>query len=100
VVSAAAGPQEAHNFLQADSTLYRRSGSNPWQQVSAGFLPSQGTLTSVLATQEAESGVFYAANNHGVFRSGDTGNTWESFPIPWPEEAKLGWARALVVQES
>jgi photosystem II stability/assembly factor-like uncharacterized protein len=100
VVSAAAGPQRAHNFLQADSTLYRRSGSDPWQQVRAGLPPSQGTLTSVLATQEAESGVFYAANNHGVFRSGDTGNTWESLPIPWPEGAKLGWARALVVQES
>ncbi len=42
------------------------------------------------STQEVEPGVFYAANNRGIFRSVDTGPTWEALPIPWPQDTKPG----------
>jgi hypothetical protein len=42
----------------------------------------------VLTANQAEPGVFYAANNHGLYRSADAGRSWERLDvldIPWPE---------------
>jgi len=97
VISAARGPQQAHNPQSAESALYRRSGESEWQQVRDGFPEPRGLLTSVLATHEAEPGVFYAANNEGVFRSADAGANWAALPIRWPQGMRIGRAHALVV---
>lgn len=97
VISAAPGPQEAHNPMHAESAIYRRSGTGQWQQVRNGLPAPQGLLASVLAANEAEPGVFYAGNNHGVFRSADDGTTWKQLPIPWPTGTHVGRVSALVV---
>jgi hypothetical protein len=97
VVSAAPGPQQAHNLAAAESALYRRVGSNPWQQIREGLPSARGMLASVLATTEAEPGVFYAANNYGLFRSADAGVSWKELPIPWPTGTQLGRANALII---
>ena len=97
VISAAPGPQEAHNPMSAESAIYRRSGNSQWQQVRDGLPTARGLLTSVLAANEAEPGVFYAGNNKGLFRSTDAGSTWEELPIPWPAGTRIGRANALVV---
>jgi hypothetical protein len=97
VVSAAPGPQQAHAIMSAESALYRRSIGGQWQQVKDGLPPEHGMLASVLATNEAEPGVFYAANNKGLFHSVDRGVTWEELPIPWPTNMQLGRPHALVV---
>src|SRR3984893_8241403 len=65
IISAAPGPQQAHNPQQAESAIYRRSGSGPWQQVSNGLPAPRGLLASTLAANEAEPGVFYSGNNQG-----------------------------------
>lgn len=96
VISAAPGPQEAHNPMSAESAIYRRSGGDQWQQVREGLPPARGLLASVLAANEAEPGVFYTANNKGLFRSADAGSTWEELPIAWPAGIRLGRAHALV----
>jgi photosystem II stability/assembly factor-like uncharacterized protein len=85
MVSAAHGPNQAHNPTAAESVIYRRSGGSAWQRVEAGLPPERGTLGSVLATNEGEPGVFYAANNRGLYRSADAGRSWEHRVIPWPE---------------
>lgn len=95
VISAAPGPQQAHTLQQAESAIYRRAGSSPWQKVQAGLPAAHGSLTSVLAASGA--GVFYAASNQGVFCSRDAGVNWETLPIPWPSDLSLGRAHALVV---
>ena len=97
VISAAPGPQQAHNPRSAESALYRRVGTSQWQQVREGLPPSRGLLASVLAVNEAEPGIFYAANNKGLFRSADAGFSWEAPPIPWSAGTALGRAHALVV---
>ncbi len=97
VVSGASGPQTAHNPYQAESAIYRRAGNGPWQQVHNGLPPSKGMLASVLATHETEPGVFYAANNIGIFRSSDAGLNWESLPIRWPENTPSERISALVI---
>lgn len=97
LITAARGPQQAHMPQSAESVLYRRVGRGPWQQVRAGFPEPRGLLASVLATHAAEPGIFYAANNQGVFRSADAGLSWETLPIPWPQGLRFGRAHALVV---
>jgi hypothetical protein len=41
----------------------------------------EGTQASATAVNRAEVGVFYIANNQGVFRSTDAGRTWERLSI-------------------
>ncbi len=96
VISAAPGPQEAHNPRSAESAIYRRTGGSPWQQVRDGLPEPRGLLASVLVANEAEPGVFYAANNQGVFRSADAGTSWEALRIRWPAGTRLGRASGLV----
>ena len=97
VISAAPGPQEAHNPRHAESAIYRRAAGSQWQQVRSGLPEARGLLTSVLSTNEVEPGVFYAANNKGVFRSADSGSNWEAMTILWPVGTRLGRAHGLVV---
>jgi hypothetical protein len=97
VVSAAPGPNQAHNPANAQSAIFRRAGAGPFQLVSDGLPDQRGTMASVLTSNEAEQGVFYAANNHGVFRSQDSGITWEALPIPWPSGTLLGHVNGLAV---
>src|SRR5260221_204027 len=59
VISAAPGPQEAHNPMSAESAIYRRSGGGQWQQVREGLPSARGLLASVLAANEPEPGASY-----------------------------------------
>lgn len=97
VISAAPGPRQAHDLPTAESAIYRRSGGYPWQVIHNGLPPAHGSLAAVLATNEAELGVFYAANNQGVFRSSDAGFSWETLPFLGSATTHLGRAHALVV---
>jgi photosystem II stability/assembly factor-like uncharacterized protein len=97
VISAASSPQAAHIPRYASSAIYRRVGDSPWQRVQEGLPTSQGFTASVLATHQAEPGVFYAANSQGIFRSTDAGKFWEELSIPWPDNTRLGRVAALVV---
>lgn len=99
VISAARGPQEAHNPRGAESAIYRRSGDSEWLQVRDGLPSERGMLASVLAAHAAAPGVFYAANNKGLFRSTDAGSTWVELPVPWPTGLQLGRAHALVTMQ-
>jgi photosystem II stability/assembly factor-like uncharacterized protein len=99
VISAAHGPQQAHNPMSAESTVYRRSQNSPWQQVRAGLPEEKGLLTCVLTANAAEPGVFYAGSNKGIFRSADAGVSWEELAMHWPDNFQMGRVHALVVVE-
>jgi photosystem II stability/assembly factor-like uncharacterized protein len=100
VISAAHGPQQAHNALNAESAVYRRSKSSPWQQVRAGLPGEKGFLACVLTANPAEPGIFYAGSNTGIFRSTDAGVSWEAVPLPRPDTFQMGRVHALVVVEA
>lgn len=97
VISAAPGPQEAHNPAHALSAMYRRSENGPWQLLHDGLPEQKGMLASVIAVNPAEPGVFYAANNQGIFRSADTGLSWEKLTVNWPDGAHTNRPAALIV---
>ncbi|MGH7912071.1 MAG: WD40/YVTN/BNR-like repeat-containing protein [Candidatus Dormibacteraceae bacterium] len=85
VVSAAQSPAHAHSPQVADSTVYRRRGTGPWQEVGQGLPASRGTLRTLFAAPPGEPGVFYAASNRGVYRSADQGASWEPVVAPLPD---------------
>lgn len=97
LVSAAASPDRAHNAQHAESTIYRATGGGPWFPVQAGLPQSQGTVTAALAANDDEPGVFYAGNNHGLYRSPDSGESWNRLEIAWPEGADAWRVHDLAV---
>jgi hypothetical protein len=101
LMSLACGPAQAHQPPLAESFLYRRRGGGPWQKLGqqTGVFAPQGTLISELATLDAQLGVFYCANNKGVFRSADAGDTWGQLPLPWPEKYARRHVRGFAVVE-
>lgn len=97
VVSAATSPMQAHSPDSAESTVYRRDDGGPWQEVRSGLPDTEGTLASVFAGGGAEPGVFYALNNHGLYRSLDAGKDWARLELPWPERYLRQHPQALLV---
>ena len=74
-------------------------GSAPWHQVTAGLPATRGMTRSVLAAGGGAGGTFYAANNHGIFRSPDHGASWQHLDIPWPERYRTQCVQALLVDD-
>jgi photosystem II stability/assembly factor-like uncharacterized protein len=99
IVSASSGPATAHNAAHADSVIYRRDGGGAWSQATTGLPLSRGTTRAALATGRAGAGIFYAANNHGLFRSVDHGMSWQQLDIAWPEAYRAQCIQALIVDE-
>jgi hypothetical protein len=101
LMSVARGPAQAHQPPLAESFLYRRSGGGPWRKLEQtaddGLFMPQGTLISELTSLDAQPGVFYCANNRGVFHSADAGQTWEKLDLPWPERYAMKHVRGFQV---
>lgn len=97
VVSAARGPEQAHNPGLAQSFIYRRTAGKPWQMITEGLPDPNGTIIYVLTSNLAEYGVFYAACNRGIYRSADMGRTWKQLDIAWPERYRRQHASGMAV---
>jgi hypothetical protein len=97
LVSAASSPMAAHNPAAAESFVYRRNAGGPWRRVSDGLPDATGTTAPVLAAHPAEPGVFFAADNHGVFRSGDGGLRWSALLAELPAEHRHSRAGAIAI---
>lgn len=85
VVSGASGPYVSYRPSNAEAYVYRKSGDGPFDLAMDGLPQAAGTVASRLATHPAEPGTFYAANNHGLFRSEDAGASWRPVEVDWPE---------------
>lgn len=83
LIAVAKDPYTAHvyNDGNCESTLYKSDISmNYWKEVTVGLPNTKGTLISALSEK---NGIFFAANNKGVFFSKDKGETWNgTFNIP------------------
>jgi hypothetical protein len=100
VISAAHGPRQAHSLDGASSQIYRKQGASPWQPVEQGLPAPTGNRAYVLATTDMEPTTFYAANEHGLYRSADTGHSWERIDIAWPREHTAGRVHAMLITEA
>lgn len=98
IVSAASNPQLAHHYL-GESTIYRKAQGQPWQEITNGLPPAKGSMTAVITSSAAESGVFYLLSNRGCSHSTDAGLSWEPLPFPWGERLHHQHPQALAVGE-
>jgi hypothetical protein len=62
--------------------------------------PPSGTVISILAANPKIVVEFYAINNHGIFCSIDSGNSWKMLDgIAWPKEYLSQHPLTLAVRE-
>lgn len=100
VTSASPSARQAHarSGAGAEAIICRRNGGEPWKEIRSGLPDPKGTPAYVLATNEAEPGVFYGAPHFGdIYRSADTGLTWEQLDVVWPEGYQPRDIRGLTV---
>ncbi len=90
VVSAAQDARSAYGTGTPESYLYRKTATPPsepaegvWTRVERDIPTGEGVLRAVLAAGTAP-GELYAINNHGIYRSGDGGGSWNRLEIEWP----------------
>lgn len=95
IVSAALGPFVAYSPRRAEAYVYRKRARRSFEPATEGLPDARGTVASRFATSPDEPGVMYAANNHGLFRTADAGQTWKALEIPWPQGAFAHGVEAL-----
>ncbi len=86
LISASRSAMSAHSAERAETWIYRRMANEPWRVVSRGLPEARGTTISSLVADPHDRGVVYAANNRGVYRSDDMGESWERLEIAWSSE--------------
>ncbi|HSM58688.1 MAG TPA: hypothetical protein VK879_21215 [Candidatus Sulfomarinibacteraceae bacterium] len=100
VVSAARGPRMSYHPRGAEAYVYcKPAAAGPFKMAMEGLPPAEGTIASRLATHAAQPGVFYAANNHGLFRSNVAERRWQALPVEWPEGVFRNRVNAVAVFE-
>ena len=75
VVSAASGPHSAYVVGRSDGRLYRRVTSDRWERVYDGWPEPPSTIAPLLSAG-AKAGELWAADERGVHRSDDGGQSW------------------------
>lgn len=88
VISAAPNAFNAHHDRGHASyaTIYRKTASQSWQEVTEGLPSREGLVAPVLASHPEEAHTFYLLTNKGLYRSTDAGWSWEPLTLPWREE--------------
>ncbi|RYJ15280.1 hypothetical protein ELS19_01505 [Halogeometricum borinquense] len=99
LVSAAQSARVAHNVDHAESYLYRRTGDETWEQLGSGIPTGSGIVRAVL-DRGRRGGEFYAVTNHGLYRTGDGGDSFERVGIDWPDAFERQVPSGLVVVPS
>ena len=95
IVSATDGPGSAYWPRSAEAYVYRKTRLKPWKQAMRGLPEAKGTTVSQFATHADEPGVMYAANNRGLCRSDDAGQSWKGLDVPWPKPGLAEGVEAL-----
>ena len=75
VVSASSGPYSAYIAGRSDGRVYRRSTRDRWERVHDGWPEPANTIAPLLCAG-AKAGELWAADERGVHRSDDGGESW------------------------
>jgi hypothetical protein len=82
----------------AETFVYRKdSDGNGWKVVKDGLPEPRGSTMMSFTSNVKTPGEYYAVNNHGLFFSTDSGNSWKKLDILWPREylQQTPWAIAI-----
>jgi photosystem II stability/assembly factor-like uncharacterized protein len=76
VVSASSGPYTAYVAGRSDGRLYRRRTRDRWERVRDGWPEPPSTIAPLLCAGGSKPGEMWAADERGVHRSDDSGESW------------------------
>lgn len=94
LLSAASGASAAHR--RGESYLYRREGG-AWERLDDHGIPTgEGTYRAVITRGDDEA-TFWAANNHGLYRTDDGGDSWTGIDVSLPDRTHDQCCRGLAV---
>jgi hypothetical protein len=85
-----------------ETFVYRRDSdeeNQEWTLSNSGLPESKGTVISILQANLKIKDEFYCLNNRGIYRSEDSGISWNVLDIPWSKENCLQHPWALAVRE-
>ena len=99
LLSAAKSAYKAHFKASANSTIYRRAGSDAWQRVQNGLPQPRGLRIPVVAASDIEPKVFYCSAEGMVYRSEDDGLQWQKLAVQWNEGIAAEHALAMAILE-
>lgn len=92
IVSAASRPRTTYAAGRSDGRLYRRVGRGRWERVRDGW-PEPPTTIAPLIRPGTAPAEFWAADERGVHRSVDAGESWRLVaPFPAPPDFLRGFA--------
>src|SRR6056297_474615 len=97
LVSAASGASQAHNQGTADSYVYRLRSEDAWERLEGTGLPTGEDVVRTVFATTGEPGVVYGANNTGLYRSTDFGDSWRPVPIEWDDAFERQVPRGMIV---
>ena len=100
LLSASQSAYAAHFEQSASSVVYRRTGKEPWRQVSNGLPGPQGLRIPVLAASIVEPGVFYLSAEGAVYRSTDDGLHWQELLVEWNGGPRAENAIGMTIAEN
>lgn len=96
ITSAAKSARTAYMPSRAHTVIARREGDGDWEIIEEGLPHPDGASIFSLTTRDEELGTFYAVNNLGLYRSTDSGKSWQNIQLDWPERLKEKRIRALI----
>jgi hypothetical protein len=100
VLTASTNAREAHLKESANSFVYRRTRGEPWNEVRNGLPDSRGRRAGVVTASAIEADVFYLSTEGEVFRSADSGASWQPLVIDWTGDQQPEHALAIAITEA
>lgn len=97
LAAGARGPRQSYQAEHAETVILKKD-TQGWRRVKKGLPQAEETTVSALVPSLTESGVFYAANNKGIFYSEDYGESWQELPIVWPEKYQKKRIKQLIIK--
>lgn len=95
LLSSASGANAAHS-LPAESYLYRTRGDG-WERLDDRGVPTgEGVLRAMLVAGD-DAGEFFLANNRGLYRTTDAGDSWTELDVSLPSGFDSQTCRGLAV---
>ncbi|ELZ93231.1 WD40/YVTN/BNR-like repeat-containing protein [Haloferax sulfurifontis] len=110
LLTAASGPMRAHRVESAEAYLYRRASrdgggdgdgdsnddSESWERLDETGLPTGPGATRAVLAAGRTGGECYAANDRGLYRTTDFGDSWDRIVVPWDGTRRTAAGLAVV----
>ncbi|GAB7013847.1 WD40/YVTN/BNR-like repeat-containing protein [Halolamina salina] len=94
LLSAAASAREAHRV--GESYLYRRDDGT-WERLDGRGIPTGEGVYRAVIERGTDEATFWAANNHGLYRTANGGDAWTEIDVSWPDRVSEQTCRGLTI---